>query len=464
MLKSTTSNFGTPENGKPHNSAVAKLIAAFLSLFLSMELITSFNLIDAQICSLLAKAGLESNRTGPPVQPAEASAESQFAEAARRCVGVRTSDTYSPLRNGLRLSSSSVEPQLLSVVIVAAAAASRGSSPQYRRTERSTQEACSDHQSTHPKNTFDPMSLSLFFALPRITGIRTSGRFQILQLGCIVLIPVTEAAPISGSTTDDSIDWRHRALNSLTYALSSCAFLLPPLLVVALGGVATNFLLRKRAEGWLAGLMLFSGTIFASIEVPPGHGNTGSAKAIRTGVGLVHAFFMLGYCKRIILRNNLSKGKSVLATVPGLMFALVVIVLVMAVPAIGRAWRALIDLEPACITPSMIAFGFFLCDLFIEVTQTDMRNLEAQVFEMNSHRNQFDLEHALGRGPTTSQAQYRPVFERRAGGSLTSQFPYDNDHEELSSQVDVQTISRERPIISLNLLNRFWGRRRGRYD
>ncbi|KAH5722360.1 hypothetical protein HBI18_139460 [Parastagonospora nodorum] len=289
------------------------------------------------------------------------------------------------------------------------------------------------------------MSLSLFFALPRITGIRTSGQFQILQLGCIVLIPVTEAAPISGSTTDDSIDWRHRALNSLTYALSSCAFLLPPLLVVALGGVATNFLLRKRAEGWLAGLMLFSGTIFASIEVPPGHGNTGSAKAIRTGVGLVHAFFMLGYCKRIILRNNLSKGKSVLATVPGLMFALVVIVLVMAVPAIGRAWRALIDLEPA-------------------FTQTDMRNLEAQVFEMNSHRNQFDLEHALGRGPTTPQAQYRPVFERRAGGSLTSQSPYDNDHEELSSQVDVQTISRDRPIISLNLLNRFWGRRRGRYD
>jgi len=210
--------------------------------------------------------------------------------------------------------------------------------------------------------------------------------------------------------------------------------------------------------------MLFSGTIFASIEVPPGHSKTGSAKSIRTGVRLVHAFFMLGYCKRIILRNNLSRGKSALATLPGLMFALIVIVLVMAVPAIDRSWRALIDLEPAFITPSMIAFGFFLCDLFIEVTQAHRHDFEAQEFEMNSHRRQFNLEYALGRVPTASQSQYRPVFERTTGESLTSQSPYDSDYEELRSQVGGRRISRDQPIISLHLFNHFWGRRRGRYD
>jgi len=152
MVKLQTSNFATPQNEKSHFE-VAKLLAAFLSVSPSMELVTSLDPIVTQISSLLVTSGSTSIRMGTPAQPVKASAGSQFAKVATRYVVMQTPDTYILLRCGLRLLPL-FDPLLLSVLITAAAAAAafRKSSPRYQRTKHSTQEACSGHQK-HPSQT-----------------------------------------------------------------------------------------------------------------------------------------------------------------------------------------------------------------------------------------------------------------------------------------------------------------------
>jgi hypothetical protein len=293
-----------------------------------------------------------------------------------------------------------------------------------------------------------PWSTSLSYTLHQyvsklLRSLKGSpGPFTSLSLMTLLIPSVAAQAP----EATPNMTWRQRAMQVLTSAAASCAFLVPPAIILLLGGSMSHWLLRKRREHALGGMMLFMALVYASIKVGPKADPTGSNEIIRTAVGLVYLLFMLGYCRRVILRNERGQGTSVKATLVGVGIGLAMI----AIAPFRDLWK-LTGVEPVFLIPLTIPLGFLLCDLEIAVEAAFARRTR----DARGANQDFDVESQMrGRYYSDSTDVWADLHYRRPYVTAAQDYEMDDGFH-----VDSPTIVHPNPWADTPSAPRgFWGR------
>jgi hypothetical protein len=269
------------------------------------------------------------------------------------------------------------------------------------------------------------------------------GPFTSLSLMTFLIPSVSAQVPGANST----MTWKQRAMQVLTSAAASCAFLVPPAIILMLGGSMSHWLLRKRREHALGGMMLFMAIVYTSIKVGPKADPTGSNEIIRTAVGLVYLLFMLGYCRRVILRNERGQGTSVKATFVGVGIGLAMIAIA---PFRDLFWK-LTGLEPYFFIPLTIPLGFLLCDLEIAVETA----FAGRARDARGANQDFDVESQMrGRYYLDSTDIWADLHHRRPHVSAAQDYEMDDSFHADSPTIVHTNPWADTPSASIG----FWGR------
>ncbi|KAH6870501.1 hypothetical protein BKA58DRAFT_178146 [Alternaria rosae] len=179
------------------------------------------------------------------------------------------------------------------------------------------------------------------------------------------------------------LDWRQRAMAYLTDGIAQYAFLVPPSIVLGIGGILAGKLMGKQAEYALAGFGSLMAILYSTIHVDPKEGATGSDQSVRTTVGILYLVFMCSYCRSVILIHGKDKGTVAIATLLGL--------------AIGCGCLTIGDLgtfvassghSSAYIMPLVLPSGFFICDVILHLHDAD-RKRKGRDAEPAAHHERF---------------------------------------------------------------------------
>ncbi|KAF2827097.1 hypothetical protein CC86DRAFT_382128 [Ophiobolus disseminans] len=242
---------------------------------------------------------------------------------------------------------------------------------------------------------------------------------------CVVLMFMMSFIPrvaAQGAAADPSMDWRQRAMEALTDAVASCAFLVPPFIILSVCVLLTSWCLHTQSEGALAGLMLLMIPIYRSIGVNLKEGASIN-ESMRTAVGVGYMLFMFGYCRQIIIRNEKDKGTTFISVLLGLLIG----ISLLAVTFIRDFVKDTMELAPACIVPLALPLGFTLRDLYLHVTKADKESDRAHE-EENLRR--FLVKHLETQRREESHYFSLEGLRRRTG--LFNRSGYDLDAEEYS--------------------------------
>jgi hypothetical protein len=197
-----------------------------------------------------------------------------------------------------------------------------------------------------------------------------------------------------GHDPANALDWKQRAMASLTDAIAQYAFLIPPLIVLIFGGSVAWMPIKRQAEHTLAAFMLLMAILYGTIHVDPAEGATGTDRSVQTAVGILYLVFMYGYCRSIILTHRKGKGASAIASILGLTIGCGCLLIT---PI--RDFVKSFDHSPACVIPLALPLGFFICDVIWDIEKAGGRR-----------KNQDDEESNLGRdgGAIASQTSNLP--------------------------------------------------------
>lgn len=105
--------------------------------------------------------------------------------------------------------------------------------------------------------------------------------------------------------------------------------------------------------------MLLMAVIFVSIPVRADTGATNNDHYTRQAVGLAYTFFMIVYCRLVMLRNEWKKGYCAIAAA----LAALMTFSGMAFVSVQSYWVTLTKADPFFAMSLSIPLAFFLCDL-----------------------------------------------------------------------------------------------------
>jgi len=163
-------------------------------------------------------------------------------------------------------------------------------------------------------------------------------------------------------------DWRQRAIAYLTDGIAQCAFLVPPSIILGIGGILAGKLMGKQAGYALAGFGLLMAILYSTIHVDPKEGATGSDQSVRTAVGILYLVFMCGYCRSVILIHGKDKGTIAIATLLGFAIGCGCLMI-----AYLRDFVASSGHSPAYIMPLVLPSGFVICDVVLHLHDADRK-------------------------------------------------------------------------------------------
>ena len=212
-------------------------------------------------------------------------------------------------------------------------------------------------------------------------------------------------AVAQGHDPATDLDWRQRAMASLTDAIAQYAFLVPPLIVLGIGGLLAGTLTRKKAQYALAGFGLLMTILYGAIHVDPIEGATGSDQSVRTAVGILYLLFMCGYCRSVILMHGKDKGTVAVATLLGLAIGCGCL-------TVGhlRDFVASSGHSPAYIIPLVLPSGFFICDVVLHLHDAD-RMRKGRGAEPAAHHERFGTHIWTGpNGAASEDLRFRLGF------------------------------------------------------
>jgi hypothetical protein len=240
-----------------------------------------------------------------------------------------------------------------------------------------------------------------------------------------------------GHDVANALDWKQRAMASLTDAIAQYAFLVPPLIVLVFGGSIAWMPIKRQAEHTLAAFMLLMAILYGTIHVDPAEGATGTDRSVQTAVGILYLVFMYGYCRSIILTHRKGKGASAIASILGLTIGCGCLLIT---PI--RDFVKSFDHSPACVIPLALPLGFFICDVIWSIEEAggrrknqDGEGLQSQRrggmrgpsaanlrLRLLPHPSRFDIddeESNLGRdgGASASQTSNLPETRSRSSAS-----------------------------------------------
>jgi len=159
------------------------------------------------------------------------------------------------------------------------------------------------------------------------------------------------------------VNWRQRALDTLSELIVSCAVLLAPTIILLIAGCIVLILLWLEAEGTLALFMLGMASVFATIRPAPNLDEGNDNCYIRLAIGMAYILFMLAYCRLVVLRNGYGKGFCTIVVVLGALTTITG----MAIPSVREYWVAFTNLNPTFALSLAIPLTFFLGDLAVYI-------------------------------------------------------------------------------------------------